>query len=237
VEIDDAFVSTHPSTQRGGHAMLAVSDTGVGMDEATRNRVFEPFFTTKEPGKGTGLGLATVYGIVNQSGGTIWVDSEPGKGTTFTVYLPRVDAAQPDQPAASAPAMVTGTETILIVEDEEVLRGLASRMLQSAGYRVLEAGTGEAALLLLDRHEDQVHLMLTDVVMPGMSGRELTGRAARSHPRVKVLYTSGYTDDIILRHGLLDRSTHFIGKPYTMADLTRKVREVLDASGASPDEE
>jgi len=231
VELDDSYAATHPSMHPGPHVMLAVSDTGVGMDEATRPRIFEPFFTTKGPGKGTGLGLATVYGIVKQSGGSIWVYSETGKGTTFKIYLPRVEGVQPTQqpPPKPTPTAVTGTETILIVEDEEFLRELAGRMLQMAGYTVLTASDGEEALQLLGRYDSPVHLVLTDVVMPGISGRELATRLATSHASVKVLYTSGYTDDVILRHGLLDRTTHFLSKPYSMDDLTRKVREALDA--------
>jgi len=231
VELDDSYAATHPSVHPGPHVMLAVSDTGVGMDEAIRSRIFEPFFTTKGPGKGTGLGLATVYGIVKQSGGSIWVYSEPGKGTTFKIYLPRVEGVQPTQGPSPkpTPTAVTGTETILIVEDEEFLRELAGRMLQMAGYTVLTASDGEEALQLLGRYDSPVHLVLTDVVMPGISGRELATRLATSHASVKVLYTSGYTDDVILRHGLLDRTTHFLSKPYSMEDLTRKVREALDA--------
>ena len=231
VELDDSYAATHPSVNPGPHVMLAVSDTGVGMGEAIRSRIFEPFFTTKGPGKGTGLGLAMVYGIVKQSGGSIWVYSEPGKGTTFKIYLPRVEGVQPprEPPPRPTPTAVTGTETILVVEDEEFLRELAARMLQMAGYTVLTASDGEEALQLLGRYDSPVHLVLTDVVMPGISGRELATRLATSHASVKVLYTSGYTDDVILRHGLLDRTTHFLSKPYSMDDLTRKVREALDA--------
>ncbi len=229
VELDETFAATHPSVQPGPHVMLAVSDTGAGMDEATQARIFEPFFTTKELGKGTGLGLATVYGIVKQSGGSIWVHSEPGKGTTFTIYLPRIDGVRPRAQARPTLTAMRGTETILLVEDEEMLRTLAKRLLELAGYTVLTAGSGEEALQLLERHPGPVHLVLTDVVMPGISGLELAARLATSHARLKVLYTSGYTDDVILRHGLLDRTAHFISKPYGMKDLTRKVREVLDS--------
>ena len=229
VELDEVFAAGHPSVHPGRHVLLAVRDTGVGMDEATRLRVFEPFFTTKDSAKGTGLGLSTVYGIVKQSGGTIWVDSERGRGTTFTIYLPRVEeVADTHQPARTL-TMVPGTETILLVEDEQEVLSLAMEFLQSAGYTVLAAGNGEDALRLVDRHEGPVHLVLTDVVMPRMSGRELATRIAAARPEIKILYTSGYTDDTILRHGVLDRATHFIGKPYTAAELTQKVREVLDA--------
>jgi len=211
--------------------MLAISDTGVGMDEATRARIFEPFFTTKDPGRGTGLGLSTVYGIVKQSGGNIWVYSEIGKGTTFRVYLPRVEeAVDTDRPVRTA-TEARGTETILLVEDEEGLRHLAERVLKSAGYTVLVAANGGEGLLLLERHDGPVHLMLTDIVMPGMSGQELAERLQETRPEMKVLYSSGYTDDAILRHGVLDDKSHFISKPYTIVELTRKVREVLDWQG------
>ena len=233
VELDEAFAAAHPSLHPGRHVLLAVRDTGVGMDEATCLRIFEPFFTTKDSAKGTGLGLSTAYGIVKQSGGTIWVDSERGRGTTFTIYLPRVEEVADTYQLDRTLTMVPGTETILLVEDEEDVLSLAMEFLQSAGYTVLLAGNGEEALRLLDRHEGSVHLVLTDVVMPGMSGRELATRIAAVRPEIKVLYTSGYTDDAILRHGVLDQGTHFIGKPYTAAELTRKVRAVLDAPDAT----
>jgi CheY-like chemotaxis protein len=227
VELDEAPSVEHASAQRGPHVMLSISDTGAGMDEATRDRIFEPFFTTKDFGQGTGLGLSTVYGIVEQSGGTIEVDSEPGKGTTFRICLPRVENAASRTPSATAPSR-PGTETILVVEDEPGVRRLAERILQMAGYTVLKVGSGEEALSLMERHSGPVDLVLTDVVLPGISGRELAERLAGLRPRMKVLYTSGYTDDAILRHGVLDEALHFIGKPYGAAALTRKVREVLD---------
>jgi PAS domain S-box-containing protein len=234
VQLDEAQAGMHPSMQPGPHVMLAVSDTGVGMDEATRMRIFEPFFTTKEQGKGTGLGLATVYGIVKQSGGSIWVYSELGKGTTFKIYLPRVGEVARTVRRVRTLTAVPGTETILIVEDEEVLRDLATHILQSAGYTVLTASSGGEALLLLEHHDGPVHLVLTDVVLPGISGLDLAKRVAEAHPEIKVLFTSGYTNDAILRNGVLDKLTHFIGKPYTMAELTHKVREVLDAPVGHP---
>jgi len=213
----------------GPYVMLALSDSGVGMDEATRARIFEPFFTTKGPGKGTGLGLSTAYGIVKQSQGFIWVYSEVGQGTTFKIYLPQViEAASLDQPA---PAVVSssGTETILLAEDSAGLRTLATRVLEPAGYTVLGAATGEEALRLLEGYEERVHLLLSDVVMPGMSGRHLAERLAQTHPGMKVLYMSGYTSDTIVQHGVLEAQVHFLNKPFTAAALLRKIREVLDS--------
>jgi PAS domain S-box-containing protein len=229
VELDDAYSSMHPSVQPGPYVMLAISDTGVGMDRATLQRLFEPFFTTKTPGKGTGLGLATVYGIVTQSGGSIWVYSEVGKGTAFKIYLPRVaEAAREHRPTPTG-VVARGTETILVVEDEESLRRVAQRVLASAGYTVLVAANGGEALWLLERRDPPVDLVLTDVVMPGMSGGTLADRIRGSQSKMKILFTSGYTDDAIGHHGVLDEGVHFIAKPYTIADLTRKVREVLDS--------
>jgi len=228
--LDDAYVAEHPANLAGPHVLVAVSDTGTGMDAATRERIFEPFFTTKELGKGTGLGLSTVYGIVQQSGGTIWVYSEPGMGTTFKIYLPCVPEAVPAPPPSVAAVTATGTETILLAEDEQALRRLTRRILESAGYAVVEAANGEDALRELEAHAGRVHLLLTDVVMPGMNGRELAGPVAALRPDTKVLYASGYTDDAILRHGVLDAGSPFLSKPYTPTELKRRVREVLDAS-------
>jgi PAS domain S-box-containing protein len=217
------------STSSGPHVMVTVSDTGIGMDEATQLKIFEPFFTSKEHGKGTGLGLSTVDGIIRQSGGSILVDSALGKGTTFTIYLPRVPGvASSSQPAPTGRA-VPGTETILVVEDETMLCHLAARVLRSAGYTVLTAGSAEAALLALERQDRPVHLLFTDVVLPGMNGRELATRVVAAHPDVRVLYTSGYADDAILRLHVRDEATHFVGKPYTAAQLTQRVREALDS--------
>jgi two-component system, cell cycle sensor histidine kinase and response regulator CckA len=216
------------SVKPGPYVMLAVSDTGVGMDEATRAHIFEPFFTTKGPGKGTGLGLAVVYGIVRQFGGGIRVASTPGQGTTFTLYLPQVEAAiREDATAAPAPA-VGGTETILVVEDEESVRALATDVLASAGYTVIEARNGEEALQALERHDAPVDLVFTDMVMPGMGGTALAEEIARTRPGLRVLFTSGYDSGSLARGAEPDGVTHFIGKPYTVAGLTRKVREVLD---------
>jgi len=215
--------------EEGRFVMLAVSDTGVGMDAETRSRVFEPFFTTKEPGKGTGLGLAMVYGIVAQSGGTIRVSSEPGQGTTFRVRLPRVDeeVAVEGPRGAETPAD-GGTETVLVAEDEDGVRGLICEILQGLGYHVLEAPRPEAAIHTLAEGGPRVHLLLTDVVMPGMDGRQLAERLTALQPGLRVLYMSGYTGEAIAEHGVLDQGTQLLQKPFTPDALARKVREVLD---------
>jgi two-component system cell cycle sensor histidine kinase/response regulator CckA len=213
----------------GSYVVLAVSDSGVGMDEVTRASIFEPFFTTKAPGKGTGLGLSTVDGIVKQSGGFIRVYSEVGKGTSFKIFLPQVtEAGGLDRPVPTVVSM-SGTETILLAEDNAGLRNLATRVLEPAGYTVLGAATGDEALHLLERHEGPVHLLLSDVVMPGMSGRHLAEQLAQTRPEMKVLYMSGYTSDTIVRHGVLEAQMPFLNKPFTAAALLRKVREVLDS--------
>jgi len=229
VELDAAYVRGHISAQPGPYAMIAVSDTGVGMDAATQARIFEPFFTTKEIGKGTGLGLATVYGIVKQSGGWIWVYSEPGQGTTFKIYLPRVTEAVPPAAVTPAPpASVRGSETILLVEDDEMIRNLVQKVLQANGYRVLVAANGRNAEQVAGQHDGPIHLLVTDVVMPGMNGREVAQRLAGARAGIKVLYLSGYTDDAIVHHGVLEPGVAFLQKPFTPAVLGRKVREVLD---------
>ncbi len=229
VELDEACAGQQGTFRPGPYVLVAVSDTGCGMDAPTQARVFEPFFTTKEPGKGTGLGLSTVYGIVKQSGGYVWVYSEPGLGTTFKVYLPRV-THEPDRGAAEAerPPLLRGTETILLVEDEEVVRGLVDDVLTGNGYRVLVASHSDEGFRLSGQHEGPIHLLVTDVVMPGMSGRELAERLASSRPTMKVLYISGYTDDAVVRHGVLVERTAFLQKPFTPDALLRKVREVLE---------
>lgn len=208
---------------------LVITDTGIGMDDATRKQMFEPFFTTKDPGQGTGLGLFTSYGIVKQSGGDVGVHSRVGHGTTITIYLPRADGAAPVGRTVRTATAVRGTESILVVEDDAGIRKMVTRMLGAAGYIVLVAANGKEALELLDRQDGPIHMLLTDVVMPGMSGRELAERVWDRHPAMKILYTSGYTDDAIMHHGVLDEGMHFIGKPYATAVLTRKVREVLDS--------
>jgi CheY-like chemotaxis protein len=210
--------------------MLAVHDTGIGMDDEIQSHIFEPFYTTKELGKGTGLGLATVYGIVKQSGGYIWVYSEPGQGTTFKIYLPRLDQAnesvQPGEGKTHSPA---GTETILLVEDEQAVRALAARVLQDRGYKVLESMSAQDALQKADQHQEPIDLLLTDVVLPGMSGGKLAEHLAFLRPGMKVLFMSGYTDDAIVRNGVTEANTAFLQKPFSSTSLACKVREVLDA--------
>ena len=230
VELDQDYVRGHLSAQPGPYVMLAVSDTGVGMDAATQARIFEPFFTTKEKGKGTGLGLATVYGIVKQSGGWIWVYSEPGRGTTFKVYLPRVaEAAAPAAPTPPAPASVRGSETVLVVEDDELIRKLVQKVLKANGYTVLVAGSGGDAEQVAGQHQGPIHLLMTDVVLPGLNGREVARRLTAARAGIRVLYLSGYTDDAIVHHGVLEPGVAFLQKPFAPTALSRKVREVLDS--------
>jgi PAS domain S-box-containing protein len=226
--LDENYARNHIAVIPGPYVMLAVSDTGVGMDESTKARIFEPFFTTKEAGKGTGLGLSTVYGIVKQSGGNIWTYSEPGQGTSFKLYLPRVVEMPQQRTTAERKEFTKGSGTVLLSEDEEMVRRLARQLLEMFGYRVLEAQNGTAALLICEQHPESIDLLLTDVVMPEMSGCELAERVAQLRPDMKVLYMSGYTDNAIVHHGVLDEGAKFIQKPFAAADLIRKVREVLD---------
>ena len=215
-------------TPPGPYVRLEVQDTGVGMDEATKSHVFEPFFTTKEPGKGTGLGLSTVYGIVKQSGGYLDLESSPGAGSTFTIYLPRLEAVV-SPPKAKIPitASFRGEETILLVEDEGVLRSLLAKFLRLYGYTVLEARHGGEALLTCERHQGPIHVMVTDVVMPQMSGRELADRLTPLRPEMKILYMSGYTEDALVQHGVADLSVAFLQKPFRPIELARRVHAVL----------
>ena len=234
VDLDDEYVRRHVGARPGPHVMLAVADTGAGISHEIQSQIFEPFFTTKEPGKGTGLGLATVYGIVKQSGGYIEVDSEPGRGTTFRIYLPRLDAEPAPVDRSVGPAAAAGgTETILLVEDEEGVRELARDILRASGYTVLEARNGAEALLLCERHQGPLDMLFTDVVMPRMSGRELAERLAPLRPDLSVLYMSGYTDDAVIRHGVLAAGTAFLQKPFTPAGLVLRVRETLDLTAAA----
>jgi two-component system cell cycle sensor histidine kinase/response regulator CckA len=228
VDLDKGFAAQHATVRPGLHVMLSVSDTGVGMDTSIQSHLFEPFFTTKEKGKGTGLGLATVYGIVKQSGGSIWAYSEPGKGTTFKVYLPRVEEAPSSVGLVPAAAVVLGgSETILIVEDEEAVRRLTRRLLEARGYRILEAGNGAEGLAAAREHRDPIHLLLTDMVMPDMTGTELAARLQESRRNLRVLFMSGYTDDAVVRNGLLGPGRLFLQKPFTPDALARKVRAAL----------
>jgi CheY-like chemotaxis protein len=231
--LDEAFARMHPEARPGRYVLLAVTDTGGGMDPAVQAHIFEPFFTTKPPGKGTGLGLATVYGIVKQSGGFVLVESAPGRGATFRSYFPVVEdpAALEESPHAAmlrAPELpALGTETILLVEDEDALRAIVRRVLQRCGYTVLEARHGSEALRLAEQHQGPLQLLITDVVMPILGGRELVERLARLRPDIKVLYLSGYTDDAVVRHGVLQAEVAFLQKPFTMAALATKVRQLL----------
>jgi len=231
-ELDDSYVREHVPVQPGRYVMLAVSDTGTGMSAETMSHVFEPFFTTKEPGKGTGLGLATVYGIVKQSGGYVWCYSERGEGggTTFKVYLPRVDAPVDQLPARVPLPRTPGSETILLVEDEASLRALTRRLLERHGYMVLEAGSADAALALAREHVGPIHLLLADVVLPGASGPTLADELLSRCADLKVLFMSGYTEDAIVHRGVLAPNTAFINKPFSAEGLAAKVREVLDGS-------
>lgn len=228
--LDNQTVLRHVSVKPGEYVMLAVSDTGSGMDQETQRRIFEPFFTTKDVGKGTGLGLSTVYGIVKQSGGHIWVYSEPGLGTMIKVYLPRIDNAEivPIEKLVHEPAALRGSETVLLVEDEDVVRGLTRKILMQAGYNVLDAKGGEEAIRVCRAHDGPIDLLVTDVVMPEISGKEVADRLVELRPAIRVLFMSGYTDEAIVQHGVLDANVEFIQKPFTWIGLTKKVREVLN---------
>jgi Signal transduction histidine kinase len=229
VDLDEDYCALHSYVTPGRFVMLAVSDTGQGMSDEVKAHIFEPFFTTKERGSGTGLGLATTYGAVKQSGGSIEVYSEVGIGTTFKIYLPRVDEEANQQGNDILPTdLPGGTETVLLVEDEHTVRNLCSRILGGLGYQVMQARSGAEAVAAAADRADRIDLLLTDVVMPGMSGKELATRLVRHHPEMKVLFMSGYTDDAIVHHGVLDEGVSFIGKPYTPSALARKVRGVLD---------
>jgi CheY-like chemotaxis protein len=230
VELDEEYANAHVRVTPGRYVSLSVSDTGIGMTPEVKEKVFDPFFTTKEKGKGTGLGLSMVYGIVKQSSGNVWVYSEPGRGTTFRVYFPRTDEeADTLYGREETDSFPRGNETVLLVEDEELVRDLATRLLEQQGYRVLKAANGQEALLVAKEHPGEtIHLLLADIVMPQMGGKELADWLKISRPNVKVLYTSGYADDAIVHHGVLDPGTHFLQKPFSLKTVSHKVREVLD---------
>ncbi len=230
VELDENYIRDHASVQAGAYVMVAVTDTGTGMTDKVKSRIFEPFFTTKEIGKGTGLGLSTVYGIIKQSCGYIWVYSEVGIGSTFKVYLPAVDAPAEVPASAPQPSVGRGSETVLLVEDEDGVRALMRQVLHKHGYNVLESRHGGEALLMCERHSGKIDLLLTDVVLEQMSGRELAERLLKVRPTMKVLYVSGYADDAIVHHGVLNAGVAFLQKPFTTEGLARKIRYVLDGS-------
>jgi PAS domain S-box-containing protein len=239
ITLDEEYARVHAPLHPGDYVMASISDTGGGMDAETQSHIFEPFFTTKGT-KGTGLGLSTVYGIIKQSGGYIWVYSELGRGTTFKIYLPRVPSIEePAVHTVTAPArfqkVEPGTETILLVEDEANLRYLARQYLEKQGYRVIEAADGAVAMQIAVAHEGVIHLLLTDVIMPGMNGRELAQRISEIRPNVKVLYMSGYTENVIGQDGTLDAGVRLLQKPFNLRDLKSKVREVLDATPTPPE--
>jgi signal transduction histidine kinase/CheY-like chemotaxis protein len=233
VTLDETYARSHVEVKPGAYVMLAVSDTGCGMSEEVRQHLFEPFFTTKEHGKGTGLGLATVDGIVRQSGGSIGVYSEPGRGSSIKIYLPHVAASEESAPPREPPSPPRqASETILLAEDEELIMQLAERVLVRAGYRVLKARRGDEALALAAEHQGPIDLLITDVVMPGgVSGRDLAHGLSERYPALKVLYVSGYTDNAIVHHGLLDHGVNFLAKPFSVESLCARVREVLDGTG------
>ncbi len=229
---DEDGVRTKPNLHPGDYAVLTVTDTGCGMSPEVLAHLFEPFFTTKEIGKGTGLGLATAYGIVEQAGGHTEVESNTGAGTTFRIYLPRVEAPAGEPPAPPPPLPLPGAETVLLVEDEAMIRSYAALVLREQGYHVIEASDGSEALELCRRHQGPLHLLLTDVVLPRLGGRELAERSAALRPGLRVLFISGYTEDTVLRHGVIKSDVHFLAKPFTPAILIGKVRAVLDGPGS-----
>ncbi|HMI31059.1 MAG TPA: ATP-binding protein, partial [Candidatus Limnocylindrales bacterium] len=229
-DLDESYASLHPGIMPGSYVMVSVSDTGIGMSPETLSRVFEPFFTTKEQGKGTGLGLSTVYGIVKQNGGCIWAYSELGLGTTFKVYLPRVDEpVTAAAPRAVAPNFYRGTECVLLVEDDTAVRALARAVLEMQGYKVLEAPGPAEGIELARAYESRIDLVLTDVIMPRMSGKEFAVRVLEIRPEVRVLYMSGYARHLMTSQGVLEAGTEFLEKPFTPQGLAYKVREVLDS--------
>jgi CheY-like chemotaxis protein len=236
VDLDGDYLQTHPVVPAGRYVLLEVDDTGEGIDPLHLPHIFEPFYTTKENGKGTGLGLATVYGIVKQSGGFIWVYSEPRMGTTFKIYFPRVEAKARqalELDSSLDPAKLRGSETLLLVEDENAVRHLAFEFLKKCGYTVLEAKDGLQAIDVAHKHQGAIDLMVTDVVMPGMSGGQLAELLAEKYTQMKVLFVSGYSEQVVMRHKIVDLHTNSLQKPFTLRSLTAKVREILDATTAA----
>ena len=230
--LDDEFVREHVGSSTGPQVLLAVSDTGTGIDPAIVSRIFEPFFTTKGPGQGTGLGLAMVYGVVKQSGGSIWVNSEVGVGTTFRIYLPRAQGiSEVPAPRKSQTTLQRGSETVLVVEDDSGVRELVTAMLASKGYTVLAAERPDDVESICQKHSGNIQLLLTDMILPGVSGREIAKRVGALRPGIKVLYMSGYTDDALIRDHGLDESFAFLQKPFSQGSVAAKVREVLDSDG------
>jgi CheY-like chemotaxis protein len=229
---DEGFARLHAPMKAGKHAVLAVSDNGIGMDDATVQRIFEPFFTTKEVGKGTGLGLATVYGIVNQAGGYVWVYSEPGRGTTFKIYLPSAEDKLKTSVDVEAEAIAPRHEgtTVLLVEDDEVFRSLTRQMLEEHGYRVLTAKDGKSGLETIQANDGSVHVVLTDVVMRGVSGPEMVRKLRQSHPGIRVVYMSGYTGELIAERDVLDTGIALLEKPFTRAALLKAIDAALGVS-------
>jgi CheY-like chemotaxis protein len=229
VNLDEEYCSVHPYAKPGRYVLLAVSDTGCGMSDEVKIHAFEPFFTTKQKGRGTGLGLATIYGVVKQSGGSIEVYSELEKGTVFKIYLPAVDeipqALDIEKPKDSSTSK--GDEMILLVEDEKIVRDMATKMLKRLNFSVLNASNGDEALAIAGSYQGVISLLITDVVMPGMNGRQLAEQLQRMRPDIKVLFSSGYTEDAIAHHGIIDRDLNFIGKPYSSFDLAKKIRQLL----------
>jgi CheY-like chemotaxis protein len=236
VYLDDNYARLHPDLRPGKYIHLSVADTGCGMDAATRSRIFEPFFTTKPVGQGTGLGLAMVYGVIKASGGHVAVESEPGQGSTFHLFLPEIEELERAALPPSRGGTRHGQETVLLVEDEEGVRHLAKHALESRGYLVFEAADGEQAIRLVQEHPGSIDLLVSDVVMPRMSGRELRDLVVALSPATRVIFTSGYTDDAVVRHGVSRAESDFLQKPFTINGLLRKVREVLDRAPVGSDE-
>jgi signal transduction histidine kinase/ActR/RegA family two-component response regulator len=231
VDLDENYTRTHVTTKPGRYVMIAVSDTGTGMDDVTKAHAFEPFFTTKAPGRGTGLGLSTVFGIVRQSGGSVDMYSAPGKGTCAKVYLPRVDQAETIEAEAAGTKSARGFETILVAEDDEMVRSLVRETLVRSGYKVLDAAAPVDAQRISDSYRGVIHLLITDVVMPKTNGRDLAARLGKRRPGMKVLYMSGYADGAVVNNGILQKEVAFLQKPFTPAGLTERVREVLEQNG------